>query len=120
MSSAFASLLLDNDNWDLCLDANGNIAVADPPYSVSQDVACAIKTFLGDCYYDQTQGIPYLTKILGQTPPLSYFKEQIVNAALTVPTVVSAVCVITALKNRQVTGYVSFTDAAGVERRVTL
>jgi hypothetical protein len=120
MSAPFSSLLLDLDNNDLCLDALGNIAVCTAPYAVAQDVACAIKTFLGDVFYDTTQGIPYLTKILGKTPPLSYFKEQIVNAALTVPTVVSAVCVITALKNRQVTGYVSFTDAAGVERRVTL
>jgi hypothetical protein len=37
-----SSLLLDIDVWDLVLDANGDIALAQPPYSLAQDVACAV------------------------------------------------------------------------------
>lgn len=120
MSAPFSTLLLDLDNWDLCADANGNIALASPPYSVAQDVASAIRTFLGDCYYDQTIGIPYFDQILGKTPPLSLFQEYIQNAALSVPSVVSAVCVVSSVVNRQVTGSVTFTDSAGVTGTVTL
>ncbi len=39
------TLLLDTDEWDLVLDANGDIALADEPYAISQDVASAIRTF---------------------------------------------------------------------------
>jgi len=120
LSAPFSSLLLDNDNNDLCVDALQNIALASPPYAVAQDVACAIKTFIKDCYYDQTIGIDYLGKILGRTPPISYFKEQIVNAALTVPTVAAAICVIESIVNRAVVGYCEFTDQNGLTQRVVL
>ena len=62
--------LLPSTN-DLCLDVFGNIAVASDPYSLAQDVASAIKTFLGDCFFDTTIGIPYWSTILGQVPNLS-------------------------------------------------
>jgi hypothetical protein len=120
MAAPYSSLLIDYDNWDLCVDATGNIAVAAPPYAVAQDVSCAIRTFLGDCYYDQTIGTPYLTTILGQTPPLSYFKQQIESAALTVPSVAQALCVIESIVNRAAVGYVNFTDNNGVTQQVVL
>lgn len=120
MSSPFSTLLLDNDNNDLCTDAAGNIALAAPPYAVAQDVAVAIKTFLGDCYYDQTIGINYFAKVLGKTPPLSIFKELIVNAALSVPTVVAAVVTVESFTNRNLVGFVNFTDQNGLTQRVSL
>jgi hypothetical protein len=106
----FNTLLLDADLWDLCADANGNIAQAAPPYAIAQDVASAIKTFLGEVWYNTTLGIPYFSQILGKTPPASVFKAQMVRAALTVPGVVSAVCVISSFQNGTVTGQVTFTD----------
>ena len=39
------TLLLDLTNWDLLVDASGNIAVASDPYSVAQDVASAVRVF---------------------------------------------------------------------------
>jgi hypothetical protein len=41
------TLLLDVTRWDLVLDSARNIAVAATPYSISQDVASAVKTNLG-------------------------------------------------------------------------
>lgn len=107
------TLLLDIGTWDLILDASGNIAVAEAPYAVAQDVACAIKLFLGELWYDTTRGVPYYAKILGRSPPPSLFREYMVAAALSVPDVASAVCVIESVINRTLTGSVNFVDKAG-------
>jgi len=113
MTQQFSTLLLSTDLWDLVVDANGNIAVADPPYALAQDVASAIKTFLGEVWYDETLGIPYFQQILGKTPPASVFNAQMVAAARTVPGVVSATCTITSFQNGTVTGQVLFKDSNG-------
>ena len=109
----FSTLLLDITAWDLVLDSNGNIALAAPPYSLAQDVASAVKTFLGELWYDQTQGIPYWVKVLGKLPPSSLLSQLIVNAALTVPGTVTAQCVINSFNNRGVNGQILFTDESG-------
>jgi len=117
---SFSTLLLTTDTWDLVIDANGNIAVADPPYAVAQDVASAVRTFLGDAYYDQTYGIDYLGTILGKAPPLSVFTAAIEAAALTVPSVVSAVCTATGFAGRKVTGQITFVTGNGTTGSVAL
>ena len=108
------TLLLDRTTNDLVLDANGNIAIASQPYSLAQSAASAIRTFLGEVYYDQTQGVPYWQQILGQNPPISLMKAKFVAAALTVPGVVSAKCFISSIQGRVVSGQVQVTDASGV------
>lgn len=115
-----STLLLDNSYWDLVLDSNGNIAVAAPPYAVAQDVASAIKTFEGEVYYDTTLGVPYFQQILGMTPPLSVFQADMVAAALTVPSVQSAVCTIQSFQGREIKGQVQFTTSAGQTGSVTI
>lgn len=107
-----STILLDVSTWDLVLDANGNIAVASEPYSLAQDAASAIKTFLGECYWDTTVGVPYLTQILGQAPSISFLKQQFVAAALTVPDVASAQCFITGLNGRTLSGQVQVVSAS--------
>ena len=114
------TLLLDNTNWDLVSDAAGNIAMASEPYSFAQDVASALKLFLGELWYDFTAGVPYFTDILGHAPPITFFQEVMVQAALTVPGVVSAECTISATDNRTVTGQVTFTTTNGLTGVVTL
>src|ERR1700688_1574579 len=111
---ATATLLLDRSSWDLTLDSNGNIAIAQPPYQLAQDAASAIKTFLGECYWDTTIGVPYLTQIFGVAPPaLAQIKQALINAALTVPGVVSAQVFITALTGRQLSGQVQVVGSTG-------
>lgn len=112
------TMLLELDNWDLCLDASRNIALASVPYARAQDVASAIKTFLAEVYYDTTMGVPYFAQILGKTPPVGVFQEYMIQAALTVPGVVSATCVVSSYVGRTVTGQVQFTDTSGTTGRV--
>lgn len=109
-----STLLLDRTSWDLVLDANGNIAVAAAPYQIAQDAASACRTFLGEVYYDTTQGVPYWQSILGKNPPISLIKAKLVAAAMTVPGVVSARCFISSIQGRTVRGQVQVTDASGV------
>jgi hypothetical protein len=103
---------LDQLAWDLLIDIDGNIAVATDPYSIAQDAASAIKLYLGELWYDTTQGVPY-EQILGQFPALTYVKSQLVNAALTVPEVASAQVFISGFAGRQLSGQVQVTTASG-------
>lgn len=112
------TLLLATNSWDLVLDASGNIAMATRPYAIAQDVASAVKLFSGELWYDTTQGVPYLTNILGQRPSLQYIKAQVEKAALTVPEVVSARCLIASFKGRNLTGQIQVIDKTGVTNHV--
>lgn len=117
------TLLLDLTNWDLVVDAFGNLAVAFAPYAIAQDVASAIKTFAGEVYYNTTLGVPYFAQILGQLPPVTLFQTYMVEATLTVPFVVAnpaPQCLITGFENRNVTGQVTFTDSTGQTQTVTI
>ncbi len=107
------TLLLDRTTWDLCLDANGNLAVASDPYSQAQDVASACLAFFGEVWYNTTLGVMYKTKILGFKPSIPFFKDQMVTQALTVPGVVSAQCFVQGLTNREFTGQIQFTNTEG-------
>lgn len=108
-----STLLLDTVAWDLVLDSNGNIAVASEPYALAQDAASAIKTFLGEVYWDTQVGVPYVTQILGKNIPLSLLKQLLINAALTVPGVVSAQVFIASLTDRILMGQVQVVSTAG-------
>ncbi len=115
--------LLDQSTCDLCVDPFGNWALASAPYAIAQDVASAIRTFLGEVWYNNTLGIPYFTAILGELPPVGIFQAYMVGAALTVPFVVAnpaPVCTITSFQQRNVVGSVTFTDSAGNSQTVQL
>ncbi len=112
------TLLLDTVTWDLTVDTAGNIAVASDPYSAAQDAASAIRTFLGEVFFDTTLGIPYFQQVLGDepgrgTPPLSLIKAYFNEAALTVPGVVSSATFITSWTARALRGQVQIVDTNG-------
>jgi hypothetical protein len=117
------TILLDSVLWDMVIDASGNIAVADVPYAMAQDAASAIKTFLGEAYYDTTLGVPYLTNsnaaaatsspLMGGAVNLPALKAALVSAAETVPGVAAAQVFITSVRNRVVSGQVQVTDSDG-------
>lgn len=109
-----ATLLLDQSAWDLVLDASGNIAMASPPYALAQDVASAVRTFLGEVYYNTTEGIPYFGEILGKLPPAALLTQLITNQALTVHGVVTAQTAISSFNARGVSGQIQFVDESGV------
>ena len=114
------TLLLDTVAWDLVLDSGGNWAVATEPYQVAQDVASAVRLFLGELWYNTGKGVPYFTDVLGHSPPPTYFQSLIEAAALTVPTVVTAVCTIASLEGRTVTGDVTVTTANGNTQTIAI
>lgn len=113
------TLLLDCSASDLVLDALGNIACTTDPYQIAQDVASAIRTFRGECWYDTTLGIPYWQTVLGQLPPASFIRSELVKAALTVPNVVSANVTQLMLNGRQLAGEIDVTDISGNTHNVT-
>ena len=113
MSASLKTLLLDTTVWDLVLDSNGNIALASPPYAVAQDVASALRTFLGEVLYDTTLGVPYWQSLLGYAPSQAQWTAALNHAALTVPSVVSATTVITSFTSRTISGQVQFTTSDG-------
>ena len=108
------TLLLDTKLWDLVTDINGNIAVAEAPYQLAQDAASAIRLFKGELYYDTTQGQPYWQQILGQIPPIALIKRKFLDAALSVPGVVSARVFVLAWDDRTISGQVQVADKSGV------
>ncbi len=114
------TLLLDTQAWDLVLDSNGNIALAAPPYSTAQDVASAIRLFLGELWYDTKQGVPYWQQLLGANPTNSQVASAFNAAALTVPGVVSASTVITSFAQGAVIGQVQFSMSDGTTNTVNL
>lgn len=99
------TLPLDAD-WDLRLDQSGNLTLTDEPISIAQDVASAIRTFLGECWYDTSLGLPYFQSILGKRPPSSLVKAKIVAAAMTIATVQSVSVTSLSLVDRAITGTV--------------
>jgi hypothetical protein len=115
----YNTLLLDQSAWDLVIDSSGNIARADPPYALAQDVASAVRLFLGELWFDTTKGVPYFGDILGKLPPIALIQSRLRDAALTVPGVVSAQVIIDSLTERKVTGQVQFIDENGASNGVT-
>lgn len=112
--------VLDITEWDVVLDAAGNLAIATEPYQFAQDVASALKLFLGELWYDTEKGVPYFTDVLGHSPPITYFQALMESAALTVPGVAKATCTITQLENRTITGEVRFTTTTGLTSSVSV
>lgn len=113
------TLLLDRSAWDLVIDSAGNIAVTEPPYALAQDVASAVRLFLGELWYATPDGIPYFEEILGHLPPPSLMIGYIERAALTVPGVTSAQCIIQSFDAREITGQIQFIDEVGAANNVS-
>ena len=100
--------------WDLMLDASGNIAVQAGSAAVAQDVASAVQTYQGECWFDTSQGLPYFTQILGQAVNVSLFAALYDQAALAVPGVVKAQTTFTAVAAaRKLSGVVAIIDTYG-------
>jgi hypothetical protein len=113
------TLLLDVGAWDLTVDIDGNIAVASLPYSAVQDACSAVRLYLGELWYDTTQGVPY-AQILGLQANLSFLKLQFSRAALTVPAVLEATAYITGLSNRALTGQIDLVIEGGATASISI
>lgn len=108
MASPFSTILLDQGTYDLTLDANNNIARADPPYACAQDMGSQCRQWKGEYIYNQADGVP-LASILGETPSLALVKSDFAQAAGQVPGTSNAKCFITSVTDRNVAGQVQAT-----------
>lgn len=97
-----------NDDWDLTVDSFGNIAIANAPYAIAQDVASECKLWKGEARYDTSKGIPYETSILGRLPPPAKLMAWYKDAAEGVPGVAESK-VILQYSNRHLTGEIQCT-----------
>jgi hypothetical protein len=107
------TIYLIPETWDLAIDANNNIAMATDTYSMVQDAASAIQTYLGEAYFDTLKGIPYFQEILGNGLPLNLYRAYCIQAALTVPGVIEAQVFFTSIENRILTGQVQIKTQSG-------
>lgn len=117
----YRTLKLDTATWDLTLDANGNIAIAEAGYSVAQDVANACLVFAGECYYDNTLGIPWKEDVMGARPTPGYIARKMEGEAKKLPIVDQALATVFFDKNtRKVRGTIRVTDNDGNTSQATL
>ena len=105
------TILLDTLTWDLVLDANQNIAQAAEPYSLAQDAASAIKTFLGEVYFDTALGIDWFGQVFGRPPNPALLKARLIAAAVSMEGIASAQCFLTEFSNRAIAGQIQVTSA---------
>ena len=109
------TVYLDPGSWDLVLDVNGNIALANAPYSIAQDVASAARLQLAESIYDVTVGVDYDGVILGKLPPINVVAAMYDKAAATVPDVAnSQTALLYNATSRTLTGQIQLSTDYGV------
>lgn len=117
----YRTMQLDTGTWDLTLDGAGNLAVANDGYATAQDVASACLVFSGECYYDNTLGIPWKTEVLGKRPSPGYIQQKMQTEALKLPIVDKAMANVFFDKNtRSMRGTIRVTDINGDISQATL
>jgi hypothetical protein len=78
-----ASLKLNILSWDLDVDSSGNLALSNEgDETIAQDVAVAVRVWLGESYFDTTFGVPY-REILAQRPAQELVMSLIADTAKT-------------------------------------
>lgn len=115
------TLALDHSTWDVTTDAFGNWATfgdatpasdqTGPGMRLAQDVATRCLSWLGEVYYDTTQGIRY-QQIMGQYPNLALLQNSFNQEGLKVPLCQTALAnfTFTAGSQRKLTGTLTVSD----------
>lgn len=55
-----------NNNWDIFVNEDGNIATVSDDYAIAQNAANAVRLFTNDAYFNKDRGIPHFDIELGQ------------------------------------------------------
>lgn len=78
------------EQWDLTLDAAGNIATCTAAEAIAQNVANALRLFTNDAYFEPGAGIAHFATHLGRKPLLTVLSQRFTQAAQQVAGVSSA------------------------------
>lgn len=98
------SLALGGITWDLNVGASGNLATAEGDHRLAQDVASAVRTFDGECIFDQDRGVPYFDEVLGHRPQAQLVNAYVEQEAARVPGVTRVLATDQGLSLRTLTG----------------
>lgn len=102
-----------SEKWDLMLNAGGDLAIVERTPRIVQDVASYVRTFQGEPYYAQQDGIPYFMRELGSLPPAELVRARSNARALEVPGVAQANTQLSRLDRRVLTGTIRITTETG-------
>lgn len=111
VDSGLLSLRLEQ--WDLTLSAGGNLASAAGTVRIVQDVSSYVRTFQGEPYYAQQDGIPYFMRELGSLPPAELVRARSNARALEVPGVAQANTQLSRIEKRILSGTIRITTETG-------
>jgi hypothetical protein len=125
------TLALDISLWDIDVDSRGNLrTVGDatpqsdqtgPGMRLAQDVATRVRAWLGEVYFDTTQGINY-PLYFGGPPNLTVLQNAFNLEAFKVPGCATALAQFTFTRgsSRTVGGVITVSDIAGNGGQVQL
>lgn len=117
----YRTMQLNPQTWDLTTDGSGNLAIAQRPLAVAQDVASACRVFQGECYYDNALGIPWQEEILGRQVTTGFVAQRLQTEAQKLPVVNQALAAVWSDKSTRVLhGRIRVTDNDGNELQVNL
>lgn len=87
MHTAYTAEL--SDDWDLTLDANGNLKMLRDTPAIEQNVANEGRLFKDDAYFRADEGIDWFSDQLGKGVQDAVMRNRLRNAAQRVPGVLS-------------------------------
>lgn len=77
-----------DDNNDIFLDNEGNLAICKNIEAVKTSVSCATKTNYGEIVLNTNLGVPYFTTIFTAHPDIELWKTYMKKAILSIPKVI--------------------------------
>ena len=108
------SFLLGLSDWDIHVNASGNLALTTGKYEIAQDVANAIQLFIDDAYFDADRGVPHFDIDLGHKPASSVLRARYKDATLGVTGVSDASVTLQSLSSgRRLRGTITITTNDG-------
>lgn len=102
------SLKLNNE-WDLELNAIGDITIVEDDLDLVQAVSTAVRLFQKDFIYDEDLGIPYIEEILGQTNSSAFYEPYIRQEASRIAGVANIELIDIAFNNRELIANIQIT-----------
>lgn len=79
------ALAVDGD----ILVTEGDIVLSSGLEAIADDHQCRVRTFLGECFVDTTQGVPWMEEILGERPTPGRLREIFEAQVLATPGLVA-------------------------------